>query len=62
MIDQLTLFNEEPIKRECQHENIIESPVPFSGWKAGELKRHCGECWQWLDADGNAPELGEDFG
>ncbi len=53
-MNQLTMFPTEP-QQDCQHENIVEDRMPFSGWKQGELKRHCGDCFHWLDDEGNAP-------
>lgn len=57
-MNQLTMFPTEP-QQDCQPHTVIEDKMPFAGWKAGELSRYCGECWQYLDENGNAPALGE---
>ena len=56
-MNQLTMFDTQPTETECTHQNIVEDRMPFAGWKAGELKRHCGDCFHWLDDDGNAPAV-----
>lgn len=57
-MNQLTMFPTEP-QQDCQPHKVIEDKMPFAGWKPGELSRYCGECWQYLDENGNAPALGE---
>jgi hypothetical protein len=53
-MNQLTLF---PTEQQDHQHTIIEDREPWSGWKPDEFTRHCGECWQWLDDDGNAPAI-----
>lgn len=47
--------------RDCLgvHLNVVAVKRPHSGFKHDELQSRCDDCWNWLDADGNAPALGE---
>jgi hypothetical protein len=57
-MNQLAMFDTEP-QIICTHKNIIESKPPFAGWKPGDLKQQCADCWHWLTDDNKAPALGE---
>jgi len=61
MTEQLSLFvtTEEPPQRDCNHAKRVKLREPWAGWKPGEMKQHCADCWHWLDDNGNAPALGE---
>ena len=53
-MNQLTMFESTDHK----HIPVTDKP-PHAGWKADEMGAHCGECWQWIDSDGNAPAIGD---
>lgn len=53
---QASLF-EARQPEQCKHENVVDDRMPFSGWQPGQLTRHCGDCYHWIDSEGNAPAV-----